>query len=153
VYPVYGRDENIAKGKNYKLTPSDYGAPGIIINDQHFKKAVYFYLGRESEQDDGFMHFPNDLAQSYFDGLTSEVMTEEVNKRTGKKSAKITNPKGRRNEPLDLYKMAYAALYFMCGEHYAAINRRNRAAKRQEVQVDIKAFIRMMDDSTRGGEE
>ena len=152
VYPIIGRDENIAKGRNYRLTQSDYGAPEIMINDQHFKKAVYFYLGRESEQDDGFMHFANDLGQIYFDGLTSEVMTEEVNKRTGKKSAKITNPKGRRNEPLDLYKMAYAALYFMCGEYYAARNRRLRAAKKAEVPVDIKAFIRMKDDETRDGE-
>jgi phage terminase large subunit GpA-like protein len=76
-----------------------------------------------------------------------------VNKRTGKKSAKITNQKQRRNEPLDLYKMAYAALYFMCGEHYAARNRRLRAAKKAEIPVDIKAFIRMMDDGTRGSEE
>ncbi len=95
------------------------------------------------------MHFPNDLAQSYFDGLTSEVAIEETNKSTGKKRIKITNTKQRRNEPLDLYKMAYAALYFMCGEHYAARNRRLRAAKKQEIPVDIKAFIRMMDDSTR----
>lgn len=152
-YPVIGRDDYVAKGRNYKISPSDYGAPEIVVNDQHFKKAVYFYLGRESENDDGFMHFPNDLGQNYFDGLTSEVMTEERNPRTGKKVSKITNPKGRRNEPLDLYKLAFAALYFMCGEYYAAINKRRRLAKKQEIPVDLKAFIRMMDDNTRGVEE
>lgn len=153
VYPVIGRDDYVAKGRNYKISPSDYGAPEIVVNDQHFKKAVYFYLGRESENDDGYMHFPNDMGQVYFDGLTSEVMTEEMNPRTGKKVAKIMNPKGRRNEPLDLYKLAFSALYFMCGEHYAARNRRLRAAKKQEIPVDLKAFIRMMDDSTRELEE
>ena len=153
VYPVIGRDDYVAKGRNYKVSPSDYGAPEIVVNDQHFKKAVYFYLGRESENDDGFMHFPSDIGQVYFDGLTSEVMTEEMNQRTGKKVTKIMNPKGRRNEPLDLYKLAFSALYFMCGEHYAARNRRLRAAKKQEIPVDLKAFLRMMDDATRMEEE
>lgn len=149
VYPVIGRDDYVAKGRNYKISPADYGAPEIVVNDQHFKKAVYFYLGRESENDDGYMHFPSNVGQVYFDGLTAETMSEEVNPRTGKKSTKIMNPKGRRNEPLDLYKLAFAALYFMCGEYYGSINRRLRAAKKQEVQVDLKAFLRMMDDGTR----
>ena len=152
VYPIFGRDENIARGKSYKVEPSDYGAPSIIVNDQHFKKAVYYYLGVESANEKGYIHFPADFSERYFEGLTSEVMTEETDKRTGKRRAKITNTKKKRNEPLDLMKMAYGALYYMCGEYYASVNRRQRAAKKQEVTVDLCAFIRMMDDGTRGAE-
>jgi phage terminase large subunit GpA-like protein len=134
---------------------ADFGPPEIVINDQYFKKLLYHYLNVESVNEKAYIHFPANFSEKYFAGLTSEIMVEETDKRTGKKRSKITNTKGKRNEPLDLMKMAYAILYYMCGEHYGTINRRLRAAKKQEMTVDVSAFIRMMDDSTRtqeGGE-
>ena len=47
VYPVFGRDDYVAKGRNYKIMPADTGAPEVVINDQHFKRLVYSYIERE----------------------------------------------------------------------------------------------------------
>jgi phage terminase large subunit GpA-like protein len=143
VYPVFGRDDYVAKGRNYKIMPTDNGTPEIMINDQHFKRLVYAYIERENDYKRGYIHFPKDFSEEYFKGLTAEDMIETTT-ATGKTVYKIMNTKKRRNEPLDCQKMAYAALYFMCGEYYGAINKRRRASKKTEVPPDLDEFIKIM---------
>ena len=143
VYPVFGRDDYVAKGRNYKIMPADTGAPEVVINDQHFKRLVYSYIEREADYKRGYIHFPSDLGEDYFKGLTAEDMIETTTP-TGKTVYKIMNTKKRRNEPLDLQKMAYAALYFMTGEYYKAINKRRVASKKTEIPPDLDEFIRVM---------
>ena len=156
VYPIIGRDENIAKGRNYKILPVDYGTPEIMINDQYYKLLVYHYVDKEQQGDSyprGYIHFPSDLEESYFKQLTAEEVTEDTT-RTGRKVRKVTNVKGRRNEALDLMKMGYAALQFMCGEYYGAINKKRKANHKAEVAIDLDRFIEVMDagNGTEGEE-
>lgn len=149
VYPIVGRDEVIMSKKQYmKNEHSGIATPEIIISDQKYKLLVYHYLDKERPQSAqgyprGYIHFPADITESYFTQLTSEELIEETDKY-GKTRRKIQNPKKRRNEALDLMKMNFAAVYFMCGEYYESINRRLRAAHKTEKQVDMDGFLNIM---------
>ena len=56
----------------------------------------------------GYYHFPEDYPESYFDGLTAEViLTKWVN---GRPARVFANPQQKRNEPLDINVYILGAL-------------------------------------------
>lgn len=150
VYPIEGRD-NLG-GKYYRLNDCDIANPKIAINDQKFKQVLYAYVAKEPPygQDQayptGYIHFPCDLSEDFYKQLVSEDQYEDVLKN-GKKVYRIENRKGRRNEALDIVKMGYASVYFLCMQWYEEVNKKRRMQKRHELELSWSAFFDMMDGS------
>lgn len=150
VYPIEGRD-NLG-GKYYRLNDCDIANPKIAINDQKFKQVLYAYVAKEPPygQDQayptGYIHFPCDLSEDFYKQLVAEDQYEDVLKN-GKKVYRIENRKGRRNEALDIVKMGYASVYFLCMQWYEEVNKKRRMQKRHELELSWSAFFDMMDGS------
>jgi len=148
VYPVFGRDQQIV-GRTYKKIQSQIANPTILINDQRFKKMVYASLSRDRPSPDApfpryYIHFPADLHPDFYKQLVAEEMIEVVGKG-GRVSHLIQNTHQRRNEPLDIMKMNYAARFYLCSEYYEAINKNRRANKKTEIAVDWVKFFEIME--------
>lgn len=155
VFPVFGRDSNIVGRRPYKVMEGEIANPAIHINDQTFKQYVYHYLAKEASPRDvtfpyGYIHFPCDLGEDFYKQLTAEEVYAVKSKSGNKKGVTIENRKGRRNEALDVMKMNYAALYYICLQWFEEINKRRRQQKRKEFPIDWDKFMQMMEDANHG---
>jgi phage terminase large subunit GpA-like protein len=146
VYPVIGRE---SMGNHaYKTESNDIKTPLLAIDDQKFKKVVYSYLRREpppegSAYPNGYIHFPSSLGETYYQQLTAEDWIETTN-RDGKKISKIANPHQRRNEALDVTKLNYAALYYMCLHWYEVQNKKRKTKHLRELEINWATFLEGM---------
>jgi terminase, large subunit len=147
VYPVEGRD-NLGN-KYYRAFDCDIANPKIAINDQKFKHVLYAYVNKDRPQGGasyptGYIHFPCDLSEDFYKQLVAEEQYEERQKN-GKKVYRIENRKGRRNEALDIVKMGYASVYYLCMQWYEDINKKRRLQKKHELELSWPAFFDMME--------
>lgn len=90
--------------KQWKLK----GLKGWIVGTHTGKEMTYGLLSKTSGP--GFVHFYNNLPGDYFEQLTSERRIPKFNKTTGKKKYIWFLPSGKKNEALDTFVYALAAM-------------------------------------------
>jgi len=141
VFPVFGKNTGDYLIKEHKSTIS---TPEVLMNDQKLKMMIYQGL-KNKEPVSGydypynFMHFPGDLEETYYTQLTNEEIIVTTDKK-GLESTIIANPKGRRNEPLDVTKMCYAGMYYAYIKFFEVMNKRRKKMHRSEIQKDWTLF-------------
>lgn len=150
VYPVFGKNTGSYTVKEHTSTIS---TPEILMNDQKLKHDVYSNLRRKAPASGlnypyGFIHFPGDLTESYYDQLTSEEIVETTDNK-GIVSTVIVNSKQKRNEPLDIMKMCYAGMYFAYIKFFEIWNKNLKKNHKKEVQKDLTLFWHMFDNSNQ----
>jgi phage terminase large subunit GpA-like protein len=141
-FPIKGRadiikrkidkGDEMTKGNMQRYRPSKIDEDTLLylINTNYYKTQVYHNLKiprQESEpQRPGFMDFPNDYGEKYFNGLTSEER---------RRDGSFHNPTGRRNEQLDTY------VYAMCAADVCldseVLNYRAWAKSKGKSQTDL----------------
>lgn len=141
VYPVVGRENLSAM---YTAHRNDIETPLLHINDQRLKRELYGYLNRNkpakgSAVPYGYIHFPCTFGKTFYDQLTAEEIYIEKDKR-GKQKIVIDNRHQRRNEVLDVMKMNYGALHYMCLQWFENVNKSRRLRKRREIEIDWAMF-------------
>ena len=62
------------------------------------------------------------------------------NRIRGKQKIVIDNRHQRRNEVLDVMKMNYGALHYMCLQWFENVNKSRRLRKRREIEIDWGMF-------------
>lgn len=147
VFPIEGRD-NIGQ-RAYRSFESDIANPKIALNDQKLKAIVYHYLSKDRptagiDYPMGYIHFACDLTEDFYKQLVSEEMYK-ITSHSGRTTYKIENRKQRRNEALDVVKMNYGAVYYLCLEYYARENEKRKRNKKREIEVDWPKFFDMME--------
>jgi phage terminase large subunit GpA-like protein len=85
-----------------------------IVDASQAKALVYSRLKIEERSGPGVIHFPMTVGDAFFTELTSEHMITERNKYGVPSSHWAVRPGYRRNETLDCFGMALAALRAIC---------------------------------------
>lgn len=97
-------DEMTGRTIRYRAARVDSGAIIYEINTNYYKDSIYRRLAVPRQdtgpQRGGFVEFPHDLEEKYFDQLTAEER---------RANGSFHNPGGRRNEALDCFVMALCA--------------------------------------------
>ena len=147
VYPVLAREQ--MQGLVRKMD-SGIGAPVIGIADQPFKKTIYDILRKRRPHGDGtfphsYIHFSNEYGIDFYKQLLAEEYVTEKNKY-GHKKTLIANIKQRRNEVLDVMKYNYANFQFIVSEFFDVENKKRRANKQREMEIDLDYFFDVLED-------
>lgn len=146
VYPVLVREQ--MQGLVKKME-SPIGTPVLGISDQAFKKLIYEILKKRRPHSDGsfphsYIHFSNEYGLDFYKQVTAEEFVTEIDKYKRKKTI-IANTKRRRNEVLDTLKYNYAAFQYSIIEFFEAENKKRRANKRRELDMDLNLFFDVLE--------
>lgn len=104
------------------------------------KSTTYARLKRSDRTGPGAVHFPSDLPDTYFDQLTAEKQATKMVHGFAKRYWKKAD--GERNEALDTFVYAYAALHYV-------ISRHNRATFWQQMASRLSEAAERMAESRR----
>jgi phage terminase large subunit GpA-like protein len=85
------------------------------VGTSAFKLRLYHNVVKDDPEGAGFVAFPKDLPETYYQGLTAESRKRHVNKRTGF-AEYLWEKDFERNEPLDTWVYAAAALHRLMGD-------------------------------------
>jgi phage terminase large subunit GpA-like protein len=85
------------------------------VGTSAFKLRLYHNVVKDDPAGSGFVAFPKDLPDTYYQGLTAESRKRHVNKRTGF-AEYLWEKDYERNEPLDTWVYAAAALHRLMGD-------------------------------------
>lgn len=148
VFPVFGKQTGSYIVKEHVSTIS---TPEILMNDQKLKKEIYSNLKKKAPASGldipyGYIHFPDDLEETYYKQLTAEEVIVTVDKK-GIETTSIHNSKQRRNEPLDVTKMCYAGIYYAYIKFFETWNKALKRQHKREVQKDWGLFWHMYDNA------
>jgi phage terminase large subunit GpA-like protein len=157
-YPIKGRAEITRRKKDapdeviqgnmqrYRASKLDEDTLIYLVNTNFFKARIYHGLKIERQEGDiqrpGFIDFPKELDEKYFNGLTAEER---------KRDGSFHNPGGRRNEPLDTMVYALcAADVFLDSEviNYRMWAQQNGANKADLQKITHKTVLENMTVST-----
>lgn len=141
VFPTFGKQTLSKVVREYKHT---IPAPDVHIHEQFLKMEIYQNLKKKvptsgGRYPGGFIHFHDGYNEDFFNQLTAEDVIEEVDKK-GLKKIIIGNPKRRRNETLDTFKMALGALYFVYLKYFEIWNEQRKRKKQKEMPVNWQLF-------------
>jgi phage terminase large subunit GpA-like protein len=157
-YPIKGRADITRRKKDapdeviqgnmqrYRASKLDEDTLIYLVNTNFFKARIYHGLKIERQEGDiqrpGFIDFPRELDEKYFNGLTAEER---------KRDGSFHNPGGRRNEPLDTMVYALcAADVFLDSEviNYRMWAQQNGANKADLQKITHKTVLENMTVST-----
>jgi len=85
------------------------------VGTSSFKLKLYHNVVKDDPEGAGFVAFPRGLPDAFYQGLTAESRTRHVNKRTGF-AEYLWEKDFERNEPLDTWVYAAAALHRLMGD-------------------------------------
>ena len=147
VYPAYGKQTLSAIIKEHSST---IHTPEILVDDQKLKFELYTNLKRKTPAAGanfpaGYMHFPDDYAENYFEQLVAEEVTTITNNK-GVETFFIQNTKKRKNEVLDTTKLALAGLYRMYFKYFEVLNANRKARKKKEIRPNWQTFWDLFED-------
>jgi phage terminase large subunit GpA-like protein len=110
VFPIYGKSGSgrpiLGKGSRHKKYPTYVFQLGV----DSAKELIYANLKIE-EAGPGYIHFPDDVTDKYFDGLTAEKRV--IRHAQGLPKMQWVLPSGKRNEPLDCFVYGIAGLQIL----------------------------------------
>ncbi|MEN6475832.1 MAG: terminase gpA endonuclease subunit [Syntrophaceae bacterium] len=155
VYPIRGF-EQIDAGKTTKLQSSDIKTPIVALADQKLKRALYSTLRKKPYTEGfpfGYMHFPGKGPNAFGAEFYKQLTAEEVfvtTRKNGQKIVTIENRKQRRNEVLDIAKLALGIYQFAIDRYFDIENEKRKLQKRKPLQQDNEIFISAMEAALYG---